>query len=67
MFAPKDWISLRDVYEYFVGYFSENDALGKYEFTGDECFELTCFSRAKRKKLLSILSTVLSFMCLVLC
>lgn len=41
MFAPEGWISLRDVYQYFVWYFSENETLGPYVFTGDESYELT--------------------------
>jgi hypothetical protein len=43
MFAPSGWISLKDIYDYFVWYFSENDALGSFIFTGDECYELTWY------------------------
>ncbi len=43
MFAPAGWISLRDVHEYFVQYFSENETLGEFTFTGDEIFELSWY------------------------
>lgn len=50
MFAPNGWVSLKDVYEYFVWYFSENDTLGHVTFTGDECYELTwCFANDARE------------------
>ncbi|PTV94688.1 hypothetical protein C8J27_107221 [Rhodobacter aestuarii] len=43
MFAPKGWISLREVYEYFVSAYSQKDKIGDFPFTGDECFQLTWF------------------------
>jgi len=43
MFAPDGWLSLKDVYDYFVWYFSENEAIGAFTFTGDECYELTWY------------------------
>lgn len=51
MFAPEGWISLRDIYEYFVWYFSENEALGDFIFTGDECYELTWYFADEAKQL----------------
>lgn len=53
MFAPDGWISLREVYEYFVWYFSENQTLGPYVFTGDESYELT-WTFAEDAKSLSV-------------
>lgn len=50
MFAPKGWISLKDVYEYFVWYFSENDTIGGFTFTGDEGFELTWYFANEAKE-----------------
>lgn len=51
MFAPLGWISLKDVYEYFVWYFSEHDSIGSFNFTGDECYELTWYFANEAKEI----------------
>lgn len=41
MFAPHGWISLFEVYHWFVDYMREHKSIGEIEFFGDEPYELT--------------------------